>query len=325
MRIKATKGKQGIGTEGKDATYVEAARWGKYRGWRYVLGLVIILFAWLVVGSVGSALVAFALNGQEGFAAFRRADLAALGSVGSFLVIMVGFPFFLAGILLTVSLVHRRPLQTLITAREKINWRRVGHGFVAWFVPFCLIGGLGQYLFYPDTFSFTSDLTTFALFVPLALVVTAIQITTEELFFRGYIVQGASLIWSNRVFLAITSAVIFTLPHLLNPEAITGGWLTIFFSYFLVPGLLLTVVSLIDGTTELAIGVHFANNIGGILVINAAGTVVTTPALFTVSEYHATYGALSVLVAVPVFLAIAYGVFKRKTPTRFPEPPQDRG
>jgi uncharacterized protein len=124
-------------------------------------------------------------------------------------------------------------------------------------------------------------------------------------------VQGASLIWSNRVFLAIVPAVIFTLPHLGNPEAIAGGWLTVFFTYFLVPGLLWTVVSLVDGTTELAIGVHFANNIGGILVINAAGTVVTTPALFTVSKYHATYGALSVLVAIPVFLAIAYKVFKR--------------
>jgi uncharacterized protein len=71
------------------------------------------------------------------------------------------------------------------------------------------------------------------------------------------------------------------------------------------------VVSLIDGTTELAIGVHFANNIGGILLINITGSAVTTPALFTISEYHATYEALSVLVAMPVFLAIAYKVFKR--------------
>ena len=59
-------------------------------------------------------------------------------------------------------------------------------------------------------------------------------------------------------------------------------------------------------------------------MIDAAGTVVTTPALFTVSEFHATYVALSVLVAIPVFLAIAYGVFKRKALTRFPELPQDR-
>jgi uncharacterized protein len=122
MRIKAIKGHQRIGTEVKDATYVEAARWGKYRGWRYVLGLVVILFSWLVVGSIATAIVAFLLGGQEGLAAFRRADLAALGSVGSFLVIMAGFPFFLAGILLTISLVHRRPLRTLITVREKIDW-----------------------------------------------------------------------------------------------------------------------------------------------------------------------------------------------------------
>jgi len=312
MKIKAIKGHQGIGTEVKDATYVEAARWGKYRGWRYVLGLVIILFSWLVIGSLASVGVAFALSGQ--------ADYTLLGPVGNFLFNMASFPFFLGGILIAVSLIHRRHPLTLVTAHEKISWHRVGHGFVAWFVPFCLIGGLGQYLFYPDSFSFNFDFVSFAFFVPIALVLTAIQTTTEELFFRGYIVQGASMIWDNRVFLAMVSAVVFTLPHLLNPEAIAGGWLTVFFTYFLVPGLVWTVVSLIDGTTELAIGVHFANNIGSILLINITGSALTTPALFTISEYHATYGALSVLVAIPVFLAIAYGVFKRKTPTRFPEP-----
>lgn len=301
----------------KDATYLEAARWGKYRGWRYVLGLMIILFAWLIVGSGASVLVAFALGGQ--------ADPSELGLVEYYLFVMASFLCFFAGVLIAVSLVHRRHPRTLVTTQKQINWHRVGHGFVAWFVSYGLIGGLGQYLFYPDTFSFNSGLITFALFVPLALVLTAIQTTTEELFFRGYIVQGASLIWSNRVFLAIVPAVIFTLPHLLNPEARAGGWLTTFSSYFFVPGLVWTVVSLIDGTTELAIGVHFANNIGGVLLFNITGTALPSPALFTISEYHATYGALSGLVAVPVFLAIAYGVFKRKTPTRFPEPPQDRG
>ncbi len=303
MRFKASKGKPRIETELKDATYVEAARWGKYRGWRYVLGLVIILFAWLIVGSGASVLVAFALGGQ--------ADPSGLGLVEYYLFVIASFLFFLAGILITVSVVHRRHPRTLVTARERIDWHRVGHGFVAWFVPYCLIGGLGQYLFYPDTFSFNSDLAAFALFVPIALVLTAIQITAEELFFRGYVVQGASLIWSNRVFLAIVPAVIFTLPHLLNPEARVGGWLTIFSNYFFVPGLVWTVVSLIDGTTELAIGVHFANNIGGVLLFNITGTALPSPALFTISEYHATYGALSGLVAVPVFLAIAYKVFKR--------------
>jgi membrane protease YdiL (CAAX protease family) len=272
---------------------------------------VVILFAGLVGGGIAAPRIAFLLGGQEGLAAFSRLDYAAFGPVGGFVAVMASFPFFLAGILIAVTLIHQRHPRTLVTAREKISWRRVGHGFVAWFVPFWLIAGLGQYFFYPDTFSFNSDLTTFALFVPLALIFTAIQTTTEELFFRGYIVQGASIVWTNRVFLSIVPAVIFTLPHLLNPEAIAGGWLTVFFNYFLVPGLVWTVASLIDGTTELAIGVHFANNIGGNLLMGVAGNAVNAPALFTVSKFHATYTALSMLVVVPVFLAIAYKVFKR--------------
>ena len=312
MQFKATKGHQGIGTEGKDATYVEAAGWGKYRWWRYLLGLVVIFFVGLVVGGIATPRIAFLLGGQEGLAAFSRLDYAAFGPVGGFVAVMASFPFFLAGILIAVTLVHRRHPRTLVTAREKISWRRVGHGFVAWFVPFWLIAGLGQYFFYPDTFffNFDFDFATFALFVPIALIFTAIQTTTEELFFRGYIVQGASIVWSNRVFLALVPAAIFALSHLLNPEASAGGWLTVFFNYFLVPGLLWTVVSLIDGTTELAIGVHFANNIGGVLLFDVAGNAVNTPALFTISKFHATYTALSMLLVVPVFLAIAYKVFK---------------
>ncbi len=295
----------------KNETYVESARWGKYLVMGYYLGMEFLHFAGLVCGGIAAPRIAFLLGGQEGLAAFSRLDYAAFGPVGGFVAVMASFPFFLAGILIAVTLIHQRHPRTLVTAREKISWRRVGHGFVAWFVPFWLIAGLGQYFFYRDTFSFNSDLTTFALFVPLALIFTAIQTTTEELFFRGYIVQGASIVWTNRVFLSIVPAVIFTLPHLLNPEAIAGGWLTVFFNYFLVPGLVWTVASLIDGTTELAIGVHFANNIGGNLLMGVAGNAVNAPALFTVSKFHATYTALSMLVVVPVFLAIAYKVLKR--------------
>ncbi|MBD2438502.1 CPBP family intramembrane glutamic endopeptidase [Nostoc sp. FACHB-110] len=311
MKIKAIKRHQGIGSEVKDATYVEAAGWGKYRWWRYVLGLIIILFAWMVVANFASALVALALGGKEGVAAFGRLDYAAFGRVGGFVVSMAGFPVFLVGIFIAVTLIHQRHPRTLITAREKISWRRVGHGFVAGFVPWVLLAGLGQYFLYPDSFSFNSDLKTFALFVPIALVMTAIQTTTEELFFRGYIVQGASLIWSNRVFLSIVSAVIFTLPHATNPESQEGGWIGMFLGLFVGTGLLYAIVSLIDGTTELAIGAHFANNIAYFLLFNWSGSFFTTPALFSISEYHARFYDITSLVLIPIFLVIVFRMFKR--------------
>jgi uncharacterized protein len=299
-------------TAATPTSYVEAARRGEHQWWRYLLGLVVILFAWLVVGIFASVLVPFALTGQP--------DYTVLEPVGNFLFNMASFPFFLAGTLLAVALIHRRHPRTLVTGRARIDWRRVGQGFVAWFIPLCLIGVLGQYLFYPDSFSFTADLATFALFVPLALVFTAIQTTSEELFYRGYIVQGASHIWTNRVFLALVSGVIFTIPHLLNPEVRAGGLLTVFSNYFLGTGLVWAVVSLIDGTTELAIGAHFANNIVGFLTFNRPESAVSTPALFTLSAFHPTFVALANLVIVPLFLAIAYGVFKRKDPGHSLEP-----
>lgn len=311
MKIKAIKRHQGIRMDVKSATYVEAAGWGKYRWWQYVLGLMIILFAWMVAANFASAIVALVIGGKEGAAAFGRLDFAAFGSVGGFVVSIAGFPVFLAGILIAVTLIHQRHPRTLVTAREKISWRRVGHGFVAGFVPWVLIGGLGQYLLYPDSFSFNSDLTTFALFVPIAVRISAIQTTTEELFFRGYIVQGASLIWSNRVFLAIVSAVIFTLPHATNPESQEGGWIGMFLGLFVGTGLLYAIVSLIDGTTELAIGAHFANNIAYFLLFNWSGSFFTTPALFSISEYHARFYDITSLVLIPVFLVIVFRVFKR--------------
>jgi uncharacterized protein len=294
--------------EATTATYVEAAQHGKNDWWRYLLGVMVILFSWLIVGTAASVGVAFALTGQT--------DHTVLGPFGLFVFNLASFPFFLAGTLLVVALIHRRHPRTLITARERIDWRRVGQGFVAWFVAVCLIGGVGQYLLYPDSFSLTTDLATFALFVPLALVFTAIQATSEELFYRGYIVQGLSRIWANRVFLALVSSVIFVLPHLLNPEVSAGGWLTVFLNYFVGSGLVWVVVSLVDGTTELAIGAHFANNIFAFLAFNAPGSAVAAPALFNGREFNATFVAFASLVVVLVFLAIVYGVFRRKTPAR---------
>lgn len=70
MKFKAIKGhpikgQQGIGTDVQDATYVEAARWGKYQWWRYFLGLMIILFAWMIAANFASAIVALAIGGKD--------------------------------------------------------------------------------------------------------------------------------------------------------------------------------------------------------------------------------------------------------------------
>lgn len=289
-----------------EPSYVDEARRGRDRWGRYLLGLVVALLSWLVVGTTVSLLLTYAISGGL--------DVSALGPVAGFVVTMAGFPFFLAGLVLSITRIHRRHVRTLVTSRSAIDWRRVGQGFVVWFALWTLVR-VGQFALSPGSFSIDDDLAALALFAPLALALTAIQTTTEELFFRGYAVQAASLVWGNRVFLALVSAVLFTLVHLSNPEAGVGGWLTIFFGYFVGTGLVWAVVSLLDGTTELAIGAHFANNIANFLLVGTAGTVVSTPALFTVSEYDPVVGALSTLVIVPLFLVIVLRILRRDRTT----------
>jgi hypothetical protein len=75
--------------------------------------------------------------------------------------------------------------------------------------------------------------------------------------------------------------------------------------------MLFAIVSLIDGTTELAIGAHFANNIAYFLLFNWSGSFFATPALFSISEYHARFYDITSLVLIPVFLVIVFRVFKR--------------
>ncbi len=300
--------------EEKELHFVEAARGGGHRWWRYLVGFAVVISIYVVGAGIATMFIASAIGGrgEEVGIFLSQGDLSALGPVSEFAALMLGNVFFLVGVLVAVTLIHRRHPRTLVTARERVSWRRISHGFVAMFVPWSLILVLGQYLLYPETFFFTTDLATFALFVPVALVLIAIQTTTEELFCRGYLVQATSLIWANRVFLALVPAMIFALLHLGNPEAEAGGWITMVLFYFLGPGLVWTVVSLVDGTTELAIGAHFAFNAVYFVVINPAGSVVTTPALFTVGEYHSTFYALSAVLVIPVFLVLSYVAFKRE-------------
>ena len=64
----------------------------------------------------------------------------------------------------------------------------------------------------------------------------------------------------------LVSSLLFALPHLLNPE-VYGANLWIAFLPYLTTGLLLSLITLRDGTLELAMGVHAINNIIAFLFV----------------------------------------------------------
>ena len=148
-------------------------------------------------------------------------------------------------------------------------------------------------------------------FALLALVFTPIQTTAEEVFFRGYLVQGASLISSNFVFLAVASGVLFMLPHLANP-GLDSGFLLVALYHFGF-GAFLAWISLKDGTLELAIGAHAANNLFGAIVLGFEGSALNTPSLFLTDRFVPVYSLIQFLVTAALFYVVVFVLFKRRT------------
>jgi membrane protease YdiL (CAAX protease family) len=113
--------------------------------------------------------------------------------------------------------------------------------------------------------------------------------------------------------IALASAGVFTVPHLLNPEVQQHGALLLGASYFAI-GLLLSVVTLRDGRLELAIGIHAANNLLLALVANYEGSVLTTESVFTARELDPVYSLTTLLIGSAVFYWLFFRDARRTAP-----------
>lgn len=290
----------------ENETYLEAGRRGKNTWWRYVLGVVFILFMWFVVGGWASIAVGRLLGVSPGQIA---ADPSSVGPIAGYLVISASFPVFLLGSVLAVMFLHRRSPLTLVTGRRSIDWGRMGTGLAVWFALAVAASFVG-FILDPSAFSVGPNLAAFVPFALLALILTPVQTTAEEVFFRGYIVQGASLLSSNFLFLALASGVLFMLPHLTNP-GLDAGFLLVALYHFGF-GAFLAWVSLRDGTLELAIGAHAANNLYGAIVLSFAGSSLNTPSLFYTDRFLPVYSLIQFVLTAAIFFVVVFGLVKRR-------------
>lgn len=289
------------------STYLDSARQGKASPWRYLAGFLSILFFWLGAGSLATGVVLFffALVQQLGADEISGAALnpAVLGPIPYYIILNVSFIFFFIGIWLTAIGIHRRPLRSVITAKPAIDWKRIGFGFVTWFL-LGIVGSAVEFLIWPQTFTFQFEPLTFLLFALIALILTPIQTTSEELFFRGYLVQAGSLFSRNAIFLSLLSGVLFALPHIGNPE-MAANFYVVLLSYFVL-GVFLAWISIKDGTIELAIGLHAANNLFAGLVVTFPQSALPTPAIFYTTHFDPVFNLVVTIALCAVFYMIVF-------------------
>lgn len=274
--------------------YLDLARQGRNDWWRYVLGAVIIPAFWLVFGYVPYLLMLRAGMSEPPF---------------DFIAINLSIFMMLAGLAVTVKLIHRRPLRSLVSADERIDWARIARSAAVWAV-LAAAAALIEHLAYPERYYLSFDPARFFMFMALVLVLTPLQCAVEELVFRGYVMQGLGLLTRSPAMIAVLSSLAFTAPHLLNPEVREHGVAIMAANYFAI-GMLLATVTLRDGRLELAIGLHAANNVFLALIANYEGSALMTESVFTARELDPAY-SLATLVAGA--LLFHWWAFRRHVP-----------
>ena len=265
--------------------YLDLARAGRNAWWRYLLGVVIIAFFWLVLGYVPYIVLA-----GSGAASSPMLDFVAI----NFSIFMM-----LAGLAVTVKLIHRRPLRSLVTPEARVDWRRIGRGAWTWAAIAAVIV-VAEHLLFPERYYLSFNLERFLPFLAAVLLLTPIQCAAEELVFRGYAMQGLGLLTRRPAVIAAASSLVFAIPHLLNPEVGRHGVLIMAANYFAI-GLLLATVALRDGRLELAIGLHAVNNVLLALVANYEGSALMTESVFTARELDPVYSLISLILAAFLF------------------------
>jgi hypothetical protein len=235
------------------------------------------------------------------------------------LALMMGmFVFTLLFLWLALKFVQKKPLSSIITGFEKIRWKRYFFSFGIWAVLILLLT-LVSYLSSPEEIELRFDAGNFVILLVVAIIFIPIQTATEELIFRGYLMQGFSqsvlrfklyyfslfkmemvevipfpklndslLKFSERflrngVFPLIITSVLFGLMHASNPEAKAHG-LLIMMPYYIFFGAFLGVLTLLDEGTELAMGIHCANNLMSSLLVCSKNSVLQTDAIFYTSS-----------------------------------------
>jgi membrane protease YdiL (CAAX protease family) len=287
--------------------FIDGARLGRNDWWRYLMGLGLIMFMTVFVGGVPLAAAVIYVNADGNPA--TNVDLTTGALIGippaiSLAVTLGPFVLGFCALLITARVVHGRPAASLVAPGRPIRWGRIVLGFGAWMVAGALIT-VAEELIFPGRYSLTLNLGQLLPFALVAVVLFPIQSSAEELFFRGYLLQGLGLLTRNALLLAGVTGLIFALLHIENPEVGSEFWLVM--GFYFVFGFSLALMTLRDNGLELALGIHAANNLFTALIANFKGSAVASPAIFTAATFTPWYSLLSTVVGLIVISILLFG------------------
>jgi len=246
--------------------------------WRYGLG-VLIIFIFTQLGSIPLIVAIFQKVGLEGAAKLNPSNMMTVleNNNLTFFYLLLSFVVGFIGFLIVIKFLHNQSLKSVTTSRESTDFKRVFTAFIS-ISAIILLNLLFPIYLNPDEYVFQFNLNDFVILFLIAIIFIPIQTSLEEYVFRGYIMQGLGVFVKNRWFPLIFTSLSFGLLHLSNPEIDKIG--NIIIIHYIVTGLFLGIITLMDEGMELALGFHAGNNLLIALLVTADWTVFQTSSVF---------------------------------------------
>ncbi len=246
----------------------------KNEAWRYVIGFLIIFFI-TQLGSIPFTVAIFSKIGLDGGSNLDIKNMMTIleNSNLTLFYVLLPYVFGFFGIILVIKTLHNQSLLLLTTTRKKIDFNKIAISFIiAGFIIFFTV--TISYLISPNEYLFNFKSDTFLILLIITILFMPLQASFEEYLFRGYLMQGLGGVFGNRWMPLLITSLLFGLLHFWNPEVSELG--TIFLFQYVVTGLFLGLLTIMDDGMELSLGFHAGNNVLISLLITADWTVLQT-------------------------------------------------
>ncbi|GGH28181.1 hypothetical protein SAMN05444007_104203 [Cribrihabitans marinus] len=229
--------------------------------WRLLAGLGVMAAVVLAM----NALVLIAI--ETAVPPGRRAAMLAGHSPQGMIILLASFGFVTLGVAVAVRLFQQRGLASVIGP--------AGPALRQFWRVARVLAGLALLLALLPPYDMGTPLLAnlapglWLMLLPLSLGVVLIQVSAEEILFRGYVQQSLAARFRSPVIWMGLPAALFAMGHYLPAEAgANAGLIAVWSGAF---GLLVSDITARAGTLGPAIAMHFFNNVVALLVVALPG------------------------------------------------------
>lgn len=226
--------------------------------WRLLLGMALVTLVSLTA-TVGLQMLLVAVAPGAWLA-----ELSQGSSPGAMLVMLGSFGFLALGVALAARLLHRRGLISVVGALPPLVWQfsRVSLYLLGLSLLLLLLPPYDMGAPMEPNLRFGHWLAL----LPLSLLAVLVQVSAEEIVFRGYVQQQLAARFNSPLVWMVLPSALFAAGHYLPAEAgenalMVALWAGVF-------GILMADLTARSGSLGPAIAVHLWNNVSAILIVS---------------------------------------------------------